>query len=147
MKNESANKNNQTVNLKMFKSFCILYLGDTMTTIPQHNFYWFSGNTEHIDIRLLDEDFSPQDLSTSSARLGLKKKLTDTQLSYALSTEVIGENLNEFIFEIPEYVTDSLLADDLNQDYYLYTINVIDSNAKITTVLTGRITIKRNTLS
>lgn len=114
---------------------------------PTHTYCWFGGNTEVIEIRMLDENRKPQDLTGATAELGIKESLSDTTLLYQDTVEVQEDTNNSFIFIIPDTITESLVPENGTQSYYHYAINILDSNLNNTTVLTGRILVKKNVLS
>lgn len=117
---------------------------------PTHNYCWFGGNTETIEIRMLDEDLAPEDLTGATAELGLKKKLDDPTYAYHDTVDVQNDdegNPNTFVFIIPSNETENLIPANGSQEYYQYAIDITDSNLNVTTVLTGRIIVKKNVLS
>lgn len=117
---------------------------------PTHQYCWFGGNTEVIEIRMLNEDNIPEDLTGAIATLGIKSNLDDLTLAYGETVNVTADdkgNLNTFIFIIPSNITEGLIPIDTTQSYYHYAIDVLDSNLNNTTVLTGRIIVKKNVLS
>ena len=117
---------------------------------PTHQYCWFGGNTEVIEIRMLDEDNKPEDLTGATATLGIKNTLDSPIFAYEETVNVTTDdkgNLNTFIFIIPANITDGLIPIDTTQSYYQYAIDVLDSNINNTTVLTGRIIVKKNVLS
>ena len=114
---------------------------------PTHNYCWFGGNTETIDIRMLDENHSPEDLTGATAELGIKMKLDDPTYVYHATVNVQGDDNNEFLFIVPENITESLVPENSSQAYYQYALDILDNNLNNTTVLTGRIIIKKNVLS
>lgn len=114
---------------------------------PTHNYYWFGGNTEVIDIRMLDENQSPQNLIGAIAELGIKEQIDDPTFKYRAVVDVQGAKNNEFLFVVPDNETENLVPAIGLQKYYYYAIDILDSNLNNTTVLTGRIMIKKNVLS
>lgn len=117
---------------------------------PTHQYYWFGGNTETIEIRMLDEDNKAEDLTGATATLGLKANLKDPLFAYEATVDVQEDdkgNMNTFVFIIPDNITEGLIPIDTSQAYYQYAIDILDSNGNTTTVLTGRIIVKKNVLS
>jgi hypothetical protein len=99
---------------------------------------------------MLDEDNKPEDLTGATATLGIKENLDDPTMAYEDTVNVTADdkgNLNTFIFIIPSNITEGLIPLDTTQAYYHYAIDVLDSNSNNTTVLTGRIIVKKNVLS
>jgi hypothetical protein len=114
---------------------------------PTHNYCWFGGNTEVIEIRMKDELLKDEDLTGSTAKLGIKEALDDTSFVYSSTVNVQDDTNNVFVFTIPDSVTENLVPIVGSQKYYKYAIDITDSNNNKTTVLTGRILVKKNVLS
>lgn len=112
----------------------------------KHTLKWTAGDTEQLDLRLLDEDQLPQDLSNSSAKLGIKTNLLDSTLLIEKDLTDLTDT-GEFTFIVSQDETDSLLVAGKNKVAYFYAVTVTDSNEYTSTVLEGRLFISRSVLS
>ena len=118
-----------------------------MGSVPSYNFSWYGGNTEFIDIKMKNEDYSIQELSGAKAELGLKLNRDDTDLTYYSEIPITSIIDGEFIFKITDTTTTNLLPIGKQRISYYYAIDITEENGNISTVLEGKITISRNALS
>lgn len=115
---------------------------------PKWNYYWTSGNTEILDIRLKDENLTPQDLSGSIAKLGIKYDIDEEELTYSDVISIDDDDLTgEFIFTVDGDDTSELMDETKTRTTLYYAVDLTDSNLNKSTILTGKIFITKNVLS
>lgn len=111
-----------------------------------HNLYWVAGNTEQLDLRLLDEEYNVEDLTGASVKIGLKASLSDAITALTVNGSVEGLAGKMFI-DITQAQTSSLIPAGKNKIAYFYAVSLTDSNGHTSTVLEGRVFVSRSIFS
>ena len=111
-----------------------------------YNLYWIAGNTETLDLRLLDQDLNVEDITGSTVVLGLKSQLSNPTKDLEVAGTVDGP-AGKMEFTISQAQTLALLTDGKNKVAYYYAVELTDSNGHTSTVLEGRVFITRSVFS
>ena len=111
-----------------------------------HNLYWVAGNTETLDLRMLDEDLNIEDITGSDAVIGLKLQLSDATKAIESVGTVDGPS-GRIEITISQTETSNLLPANKNKIAYFYAVELTDSNGHSSTVLEGRVFVSRSVFS
>lgn len=103
---------------------------------------WTAGDDETLTFRYLSSERTPINLTGATITMQLRRKVSSNTANLSL-TATWNSTTGDIIFNATNANTRSLLTSGVKRKY-VYDVQVSDSNDKITTIVSGTITVNQD---